>query len=33
MMRMGQITLEREGVVAEVFREESSATKWLLQTS
>jgi hypothetical protein len=32
MMRMGQITLEREGVVAEVFREESSARKWLLQT-
>jgi hypothetical protein len=31
MMRMGQITLEREGVVAEVFREEISARKWLLQ--
>jgi hypothetical protein len=32
MMRMGQVTLEREGVTAEVFREESNARKWLLQT-
>jgi hypothetical protein len=31
MMRMCQVTLEREGVMAEVFREESSARKWLLQ--
>ena len=32
MMRMGQVTLRREGLTAEVFREESNARKWLLQT-
>jgi hypothetical protein len=31
MMRMGQVTLEREGVASEVFREETQARKWLLQ--
>jgi hypothetical protein len=31
MMRMGQVALEREGVKAEVFREESNARKWLLR--
>ena len=32
MMRMGQVTLRREGLTAEVFREESNARQWLLQT-
>ena len=31
MMRMGRVTLEREGLTAEVFREEANARKWLLQ--
>jgi hypothetical protein len=31
MMRMGQVTLERQGVASEVFREEAQARKWLLQ--
>lgn len=30
MMRMGRVTLEREGITCEVFREETSARKWLL---
>ena len=30
MMRMGQVTLEREGITSEVFREETQARKWLL---
>jgi hypothetical protein len=33
MMRMGRVTLEREGIVSEVFRESGAARKWLLQTS
>jgi hypothetical protein len=32
MMRMGRITLEREGITTEVFRDETSARKWLLAT-
>jgi hypothetical protein len=31
MMRMGRVTLEREGITSEVFREEAPARKWLLQ--
>ena len=31
MMRMGHVTLEREGITSEVFREETQARKWLLQ--
>jgi hypothetical protein len=31
MMRMGRVTLEREGIASEVFREETEARKWLLQ--
>ena len=31
MMRMGRVTLEREGITSEVFREETPARKWLLQ--
>jgi len=31
MMRMGRVTLEREGIISEVFREETPARKWLLQ--
>jgi hypothetical protein len=31
MMRMGRVTLEREGIASEVFREETQARKWLLQ--
>jgi hypothetical protein len=31
MMRMGRVTLEREGITSEVFREEIPARKWLLQ--
>jgi len=31
MMRMGRVTLEREGITSEVFREETDARKWLLQ--
>jgi len=31
MMRMGHITLEREGIRSEVFREEANAREWLLQ--
>lgn len=31
MMRMGRVTLEREGITSEVFREETQARKWLLQ--
>ena len=31
MMRMAQVTLWREGLAAEVFREETAARKWLLQ--
>jgi hypothetical protein len=31
MMRMGRVTLEREGITSEVFREETHARKWLLQ--
>lgn len=30
MMRMGHITLEREGIRSEVFREEANAREWLL---
>ena len=30
MMRMGHVTLEREGITSEVFREESNAREWLL---
>lgn len=33
MMRMGRVTLEREGIATEVFREPEAARKWLLQTS
>jgi hypothetical protein len=29
MMRMGQVILQREGVTAEVFREEKNAREWL----
>ena len=32
MMRMGRVTLEREGITSEVFREETDARKWLLQS-
>ena len=31
MMRMGRVTLEREGITSEVFRVETDARKWLLQ--
>lgn len=31
MMRMGKVTLEREGITAEVFRDDINARKWLLQ--
>jgi len=31
MMRMGRVTLEREGLASEVFREETRAREWLLQ--
>src|SRR5512141_2120739 len=31
MMRMGRVTLDHEGIASEVFREETSARKWLLQ--
>jgi hypothetical protein len=31
MMRMGRVTLEREGITSDVFREETHARKWLLQ--
>ncbi|HEY6088435.1 MAG TPA: hypothetical protein VD771_01475 [Gemmatimonadaceae bacterium] len=31
MMRMGRVTLEREGITCEVFREDTSARKWLLE--
>jgi hypothetical protein len=31
MMRMGKVTLEREGVTAEVFRNDTSAREWLLR--
>jgi hypothetical protein len=31
MMRMGKITLEREGVASEVFRSDGSARAWLLR--
>jgi hypothetical protein len=30
MMRMGRVTLEREGVTSDVFRDESHAREWLL---
>ena len=30
MMRMGRVTLEREGVTSEVFRNDNSAREWLL---
>lgn len=30
MMRMGRVTLEREGLICEVFRDDASARKWLL---
>ena len=30
MMRMGQVTLEREGITSEVFREDAPAREWLL---
>jgi hypothetical protein len=30
MMRMGRVTLEREDLTAEVFREEADAREWLL---
>jgi len=30
-MRMGRVTLDREGIASEVFREETQARKWLLQ--
>jgi hypothetical protein len=30
MMRMGHVTLEREGITSEVFREEAPARDWLL---
>jgi hypothetical protein len=30
MMRMGHVTLEREGITSEVFREEAPAREWLL---
>jgi hypothetical protein len=30
MMRMGKVTLEREGVTSEVFRTDRSAREWLL---
>jgi len=33
MMRMGRITLEREGITTEVFRDETNARKWLLAAS
>jgi hypothetical protein len=29
--RMGRVTLEREGIASEVFREETQARRWLLQ--
>jgi hypothetical protein len=32
MMRMGRVTLEHEGITSEVFREETDARKWLLQS-
>ena len=31
MMRMARVTLEREGLTAEVFREEANARKWLFK--
>lgn len=31
MMRMGKVTLEREGVRSEVFRNDKSAREWLLR--
>ena len=31
MMRMGKVTLEREGVASEVFRNDKSAREWLLR--
>ena len=31
MMRMGRVTLEREGITSEVFREDTNARKWLLE--
>ena len=31
MMRMGRVTLEREGIASEVFREDTNARKWLRQ--
>ena len=31
MMRMGRITLEREGITTEVFRDDTNARKWLLR--
>ena len=31
MMRVGKITLEREGVASEVFRSDGSAREWLLR--
>jgi hypothetical protein len=31
MMRMGKVTLEREGVTSEVFRSDKSAREWLLR--
>ena len=30
MMRMGRVTLDREGVTSDVFRDESHALEWLL---
>jgi hypothetical protein len=30
MMRMGHVTLEREGITSEVFREDAPAREWLL---
>jgi hypothetical protein len=33
MMRMGRVTLEREGITSDVFRDENHARKWLLELS
>jgi len=33
MMRMGRVTLEREGITSEVFRDDTNARKWLLELS
>ena len=33
MMRMGRVTLEREGIASEVFRQATDARKWLLQAT